>query len=89
MPRLFCRRWMRYTANMKPTDKIVVDAFWDDEARVWVASSRGELGLVTEARTIEDLQARIADLLPDLLDGHPGSYEVELISRSSQVIAAE
>jgi hypothetical protein len=89
MPRLFCRRRMRYTITMKPTDKIVVDAFWDDEARVWVASARGEVGLVTEAPTIEALQARIADLLPDLLDGHPGSYEVELISRSSQVIAAE
>jgi hypothetical protein len=89
MPRLFCRRWMRYTTNMKPTDKIVVDAFWDEEAHVWVASARGEVGLVTEAPTIEALQTRIADLLPDLLDGHPGSYEVELISRSFQVVAAE
>ena len=31
--------------------KIVLEAFWDDEARVWVASSRDDIGLVTEADT--------------------------------------
>lgn len=70
--------------------KIVVEAYWDDEARVWVASAAGEVGLVTEAPTIEKLQERIALVLPDLLaDDHAGPYEVELITRSYQVIAAE
>ena len=70
--------------------KIVVEAFWDEEARVWVASAQGDVGLVTEAPTIEALQARIAAVLPDLLgEEHHGPYEVELITRSYQVIAAE
>lgn len=70
--------------------KIVVEAYRDDEARVWVASAVGDIGLVTEAPTIELLQDRIALVLPDLLEGeHAGPYEVELITRSYQVIAAE
>ncbi len=70
--------------------KLVVDAFWDDEAEVWVASSQGDVGLVTEAPTIEELQERIALVLPDLLaDEHRGPYEVELIAHYQQVVAAE
>ena len=30
-----------------------VDAFWDDVAKVWVATSEDVLGLVKEADTIE------------------------------------
>jgi hypothetical protein len=70
--------------------KIVVEAYWDEEARVWVASAIGDIGLVTEAPTIEDLQKRIALVLPDLLEGeHQGPFEVELVARAYQVIAAE
>jgi hypothetical protein len=69
--------------------KIVVEAYWDEEARVWVASAVGDVGLVTEAATIEELQKRIALVLPDLLDGdQKGPFEVELIARSYQVVAA-
>lgn len=70
--------------------KIVVEAFWDDEAKVWVASAVGDIGLVTEGETIEELQKRIALVLPDLLgDESHGPFEVELVARTSQVIAAE
>ena len=70
--------------------KIVVEAYWDEEAQVWVASAFGDVGLVTEGATIEELQKRIALVLPDLVgDEHEGPYEVELIARSYQWIAAE
>ena len=70
--------------------RIVVEAFWDAEARVWVASAAGDIGLVTEASSIEELQKRIALVLPDLLsDRHVGPYEVELVARTFQVVAAE
>lgn len=70
--------------------KIVVEAYRDEEAGVWVASAMGDIGLVTEAATIEALQERIALLLPDLLEGeHEGPFEVELVARAFQVIAAE
>lgn len=69
--------------------KIVVDAFWDDEAKVWVAASREKIGLATEADTIEALQRRLAIMVPDLLgDNHEGPFEIELIARSHQTVAA-
>jgi hypothetical protein len=69
--------------------KITVDAFWDDDAKVWVAQARDEnIGLVTEADTIEQLHARLALIVPDLLDDVPGPFEIELVTRSMQVVAA-
>ena len=70
--------------------KTVVEAFWDEEARVWVASSRDEIGLVTEADTIEELQRKLAVIIPDLLgDDRTGSFEIDLIARSHQTVAAQ
>lgn len=69
--------------------KIVVEAFWDEEARVWTASASGNIGLVTEADTIEGLQRKLATTVPDLLgDAHSGPFEIELVARSFQTIAA-
>ena len=68
--------------------KIVVDAFWDDDAKVRVASSREGIGLATEADTIELLQHKLAVLVPDLSDDHEGPFEIELIARSHQTVAA-
>lgn len=68
--------------------KIVVEAFWDDEARVWVASARDDIGLVTEADTIEELQRKLAVIIPDLLgDADAGPFEIDLIARSHQTVA--
>jgi len=69
--------------------KIVVEAFWDDEARVWVASAREDIGLTTEAATIEELQRKLAVIVPNLLgDIRDGPFEIELIARSHQTVAA-
>lgn len=69
--------------------RITVDARWDAETGVWVATARGDLGLVTEAPTIEALERRIALLVPDLVQGEAsGPFEIELIARRSQTIAA-
>jgi hypothetical protein len=69
--------------------RVVIDAFWDEEAQVWVASSREDLGIVTEAPTIEALQDRLAAIVPDFLaDVHPGPFEIELLARSLQTVAA-
>lgn len=47
---------------------IVVRASWDDEARVWVATSEDLPGLVTEAEDQEKLVAKLHLLIPDLLE---------------------
>jgi hypothetical protein len=64
---------------------VVVSAEWDDEAKVWVAVSANLAGLVTEADTLEGLRARLALIVPDLLEdyGEPdGEIAIELIAHS-------
>jgi hypothetical protein len=74
---------------MKISMKIVVRAFWDDEAMVWVAVADGKLGLVTEAKTIEELSRKLPALAKDLLDGdHDGPIDIELLTTSNLVSAA-
>jgi hypothetical protein len=45
----------------------VIDAEWDDEAEVWVATSEDIPGLVTEADTLEELASRLRAVVPELL----------------------
>lgn len=41
---------------------------WDSDACVWVASSNDVPGLVTEADTIEALDAKLQTVVPELLE---------------------
>lgn len=45
-----------------------VSAAWDDEAKVWVATSDDVPGLVTEASTLDALVERVHAVAPELLD---------------------
>ncbi|MCX5809873.1 MAG: DUF1902 domain-containing protein [Proteobacteria bacterium] len=49
---------------------IKVEAFWDEEAKVWVASSDDVPGLITEAVTMELLIQKIRILIPELLQAN-------------------
>ena len=44
-----------------------VHAVWDEEARVWVASSEDVPGLATESETAEALVEKLKSLIPELL----------------------
>ncbi|MBI3716019.1 MAG: DUF1902 domain-containing protein [Betaproteobacteria bacterium] len=44
-----------------------VHAVWDDEAKVWVASSDDVPGLATEADTTEALVLKLKTLIPELI----------------------
>lgn len=46
----------------------VVRAFWDAEAGVWVAQSEDVPGLVAEAPTPGELEAKLKALVPELLE---------------------
>lgn len=48
--------------------KYIVSAFWDDEAKVWVATSDDIPGLTTEASTLDALVERVNAVAPELLD---------------------
>jgi predicted RNase H-like HicB family nuclease len=45
-----------------------VTAFWDDDAKVWVATSDDVPGLATEARTLDALVERVHAVAPELLN---------------------
>jgi len=47
-----------------------IDAFWDSEAGVWVATSDDVPGLATEAETIEALTAKLRVMIPELLEAN-------------------
>jgi len=48
--------------------KIRVNAFWDDRAKVWVATSDDVPGLATEAETSEQLIEKLRVMIPELLE---------------------
>ena len=47
-----------------------VQAEWDDEAGVWVATSDDVPGLVTESKTIEALMAKLETMIPELFEAN-------------------
>lgn len=55
-------------ADRAQTKVCRVIATWDNEAGVWVASSDDVAGLATEAPTLDALEAKLAHLVPELLE---------------------
>ena len=57
-----------------------IQAFWDEEAQVWVAQSDDLPGLVAEAATVEQLMEKLRVLVPELaelnlgLSDTPGTF---------------
>jgi predicted RNase H-like HicB family nuclease len=47
---------------------ILVRAEWDDEAKVWVASSTDIDGLATEAATLEELRDKVLVMVEELAE---------------------
>ena len=47
-----------------------IQADWDSEAGVWVATSEDVPGLATEADTIERLTAKLRVIVPELLEAN-------------------
>ena len=70
----------------------VVEAFWDDEASVWVATSNDIPGLVTEADTAEKLSDKLKVIIPELIELNQVKFSskeplfVDLNSHSRQQI---
>ncbi len=47
-----------------------VKAFWDGEAKVWVAEGVDVPGLCTEAATMEQLVKRLEVMVPEMLEAN-------------------
>ncbi|HTW35619.1 MAG TPA: DUF1902 domain-containing protein [Rhizomicrobium sp.] len=73
----------------------IVNALWDAEAGVWVATSDDIRGLVTESKTFEALLRKLRTLVSELMRRNgqmpksgKASYRV-VAERSESAIAAE
>lgn len=73
--------------------KLTVQAIWDADAQVWVATSENVPGLVTEADTIEALTAKLRNMIPELLilnnsisKDYSGSINFELSTLRQELI---
>ena len=64
--RLTCRR--RGSTFLRMTTPIQIDARWDDEAHVWIATSHDAPGLVVEAPSWQSMIDEVRSVLPDLLE---------------------
>jgi len=52
---------------------IIVRAEWDNEAKVWVATS-DDIGLATEASTLEELRPKVIGMIVELLELNEEDY---------------
>ena len=60
------------------TKPYFIRAEWDDEARVWVATSDDAPGLATEAETIENLIEKLKIMVPELLEANGQATDCEI-----------
>jgi predicted RNase H-like HicB family nuclease len=69
-----------------------VRAEWDDEAKVWVATSDDVPGLATEAETMEEPSKKLEVMIPELLkeNGYldAGEISYEVLARKFSVTQA-
>lgn len=72
-----------------------IDAFWDLESEVWVATSEDVPGLATEAETLEALTQKLRSMVPELLqlnniipENQANTITLELTSRRRELVQA-
>ena len=70
-----------------------VDAFWDTDVAIWVATSEDVPGLATEAETIEALSHKLRTMIPELLrlnnvisEDNTGMVVFQLTSQKQEII---
>jgi hypothetical protein len=68
----------------------LVNADWDSQAKVWVASSNDVPGLVTEALSLEALDAKLKIMVPELLELNDclpqgSAIDIEIMARRFSV----
>lgn len=72
---------------------LTVHAIWDDEARVWVATSDDVPGLATEADDMEILVEKLKTMIPELLDAngvaHGAAVRFEIVGQRFAVAHRE
>ncbi len=62
------------TTGMNASGRLIINAVWDDEVRVWVATSDEVPGLATEADNMDVLVEKLKKMIPELLDANGVAY---------------
>jgi predicted RNase H-like HicB family nuclease len=81
-----------YNISMS-TKSYTVACFWDDEAHVWYVAETDVPGLATEAATLEEMERKLLQMIPELLQlndaDHPRQrVPFELIARKQEFAPA-
>jgi hypothetical protein len=66
-------------------------AEWDPEAQVWWASALCDIGIATEAETVEKLRERLRLIVPDFLEATDQDHEdieINLTARMTDIVRA-
>jgi len=70
-----------------------INAFWDADAAVWVATSDNIDGLATEAESFNELQQKLRHMVPELLvlnqviaEDYRGPISFELITHTQETV---
>jgi predicted RNase H-like HicB family nuclease len=50
------------------TKSYTVACLWDDEAQVWYVAETDVPGLATEAATLEEMERKLMQMIPELLE---------------------
>ena len=71
-----------------------IQVFWDTKAEVWVATSEDVSGLATEADTLENLNDKLREMIPELLqlnrmleEDSQESIHIELTCHRQEIIS--
>ncbi len=69
-----------------------IRAAWDDEARVWIATSEDVPGLCAQAETFDELVEIVTDLTPELLAANrvtiPAQIPLHILAERTALIRA-
>ena len=58
------------TSSMNASGRLIINAVWDDEVRVWVATGDEVPGLAAEADDMDALVEKLKRMIPELLDAN-------------------
>lgn len=62
----------------------IVNFIWDNEADVWIATSKDIPGLVLESGSFDALMKRVRFAIPELLELNQGSLPISLTFTSER-----
>lgn len=82
---------MQHSTQKRVPKTVKIDAFWDDEAGVWCASSEDIYGLAIDDETTAELAARLPIIVAELMelnhpDEDPQAHDIKIVFRGERLL---